>query len=78
VPELFDQDDTADVTADVSAGPLDPIRTVSAFFDEVSLPLELVLVPLLNPVPQALSATIPARARVPAASQRLRRCISSP
>jgi hypothetical protein len=75
----LDQAATSAVTAAVSAGPLEPISTVSAFFDEVSLLLlEVVLLPLLKPDPHALSATAPARARAPAASQRVRRCIFSP
>jgi hypothetical protein len=75
VPDDFDQDATASFTAFVSASPLEPIMTVSGFFDEVGAPL-VVLLPLLpNPDPQALRATAVAIASAPDASHRVRRCM---
>ncbi|GAB3393968.1 hypothetical protein GCM10027568_23750 [Humibacter soli] len=75
MPEDFDQSDTALVTAVVSAGPLEPINTVSGFFDDESAPLVDVLLPLPNPEPQALRAKAVATASAADASHRVRLCM---
>jgi hypothetical protein len=79
VPELPAQSDTADLTAAVSASPLEPIITVSGLLLDVSLPLVESLPLPLKPDPHALRVRAAVTATAPPMSQRvLLRCIFSP
>jgi hypothetical protein len=76
VPELDDQDATADLTAFVSASPLEPMSTVRGSFDEVSLlvePLPPLPVSLLlpNPEPQPARASAAEAATAPMSTVRV-------
>jgi hypothetical protein len=78
IPDDFDQAATSFVTEAVSAGPLEPIITVSsADLSWVRAPLVLVVLELPNPDPQALRARAATMASpVPALQRMMRLCMS--